>query len=137
MRCVEMQLCPAWEKPPTRTFFATSARSASASTMSGELEPSSSFTFLRGALAPMPQPTSPRSGRGGAHRHALAAEPPPLRRRDGQRVDAAPGLDGGGADRLARLERDRPRELLDPPAQQLGRDLEHADPLVLGEVAPL
>ena len=228
-----MQLWPACEKPPTRTFAATSATSASGSTISGEVEPSSSFTFFRGAFATMPQPTgalpvnvtrrgiscttsaSPTSppdpvttvtqssGMPASTRIATSAfaesgvadaglsttgqpaaiagaslwatrfsgklnglmaattpigtrsaspirpapeavapigttsppEPPSLGGRDRERVDAARRLDPRRPDRLPGLERDRARELLVALAHELGRDLEHADPLVLGPAA--
>ena len=51
MRCVEMQLWPAWEKPATRIFVAAVCQSLSASMMTGALLPSSSPTFLRGRPA--------------------------------------------------------------------------------------
>ena len=58
IRCVEMQLCPAWEKPATRILVTAASQSLSASMMTGALLPSSSPTFLRGARARMLQPTS-------------------------------------------------------------------------------
>ena len=58
IRCVEMQLCPAWENPATRIFATAACQSLSASMMTGALLPSSSPTFLRGARARIPQPTS-------------------------------------------------------------------------------
>ena len=58
MRCVEMQLCPAWENPATLIFAAADAQSLSASMITGALLPSSRPTFLRGARALIPHPTS-------------------------------------------------------------------------------
>ena len=58
IRCVEMQLCPAWEKPATWILAAAACQSLSASMITGALLPSSRPTFLRGARARMPQPTS-------------------------------------------------------------------------------
>ena len=56
MRCVEMQLCPAWEKPATLILAAADCQSLSASMITGALLPSSRPTFLRGARPRMPQP---------------------------------------------------------------------------------
>ena len=53
-----MHDCPAWLKPATDTFFAAVSTSPLGSMMSGALLPSSRPTFLRGACALMPHPTS-------------------------------------------------------------------------------
>ncbi len=58
MRWVEMQLCPAWEKPATLILAAAVSQSPSGSMITGALLPSSRPTFLRGARARMLQPTS-------------------------------------------------------------------------------
>ena len=57
-RWVEMHDWPAWLNPATEILSAAFSQSASGSMITGVLLPSSSFTFLRGALATMPQPTS-------------------------------------------------------------------------------
>src|SRR4051812_26419256 len=49
---------PAWLNAATAVFSAAVRQSPSAATMSGELEPSSSRTFARGAFATIAQPTS-------------------------------------------------------------------------------
>ena len=50
---------PAWAKPVAATALAAASQSPSASTITGELLPSSRATFLRPALSLIPQPTSP------------------------------------------------------------------------------
>ena len=58
MRCVEMQDWPAWLNPATRILSAATSQLASDSMITGALLPSSRPTFLRGARALIPQPTS-------------------------------------------------------------------------------
>ncbi len=53
-----MHDCPAWLNPATLIFAAAVARSVPGSMMTGALLPSSSPTFLRGARARIPHPTS-------------------------------------------------------------------------------
>ena len=53
-----MQDWPAWLKPATETFVAAAATSPLGSMIRGALLPSSRPTFLRGAWALIPQPTS-------------------------------------------------------------------------------
>lgn len=53
-----MQDCPAWLKPATAILRAAASQSPSASMITGELLPSSRFTFFLAARARIPQPTS-------------------------------------------------------------------------------
>ena len=62
MRWVEMHDWPAWLNPATDTFFAAVSTSALGSMISGALLPSSSPTFLRGALR-RGCPNRPRASR--------------------------------------------------------------------------
>ena len=62
MRFVLMQICPWCKKRPMMAMSTARPRSASSSTTSGQLPPSSSATRLRrmppAVFAPMPRPTS-------------------------------------------------------------------------------
>ena len=82
IRCVEMQLWPAWEKPATRIFVAAVLQSPSGSITTGALFPSSSPTRLRGARARIAHPTGGdpvkvMSAMSGWSTMALPTVPPP------------------------------------------------------------